>query len=334
MRSRIFSSRIVTCVVLFCLSVMTVMAQSSGDKLYNQGLQLQKTMTVAAQNSAISKFTSAKKLYDSAAKKAQCDQAISVSRNIIKSLGSGGSKSRSTGKTAVTETKVVSVEPTLEVGNESFEIPLDARTLNVSVVTNQDSWDATAASCADGSSFLTVVKSGSGSFEIRVPENQKYMTRQQKVIVSSPAGLTREITVTQTGRRIEIEANKKILKFKEKGGTQKVDLSCNSDYTYADNSDENWYIGSKPEWITVVLTGKRDKSKAEELGSKITGFFKGKSKSDNPDMINSQIAVECSHLIPGTKEAFTGRSGEITVCSGDRTMTIHVSQVGKEATVK
>ena len=78
--------------ILFSTTLM--FAQSSGDKLYNQGLQLQKTMTIQSQNQAISKFNSAKKLYDSAAKKAQCDQAISVSRNIIAKLGGGGGSPR------------------------------------------------------------------------------------------------------------------------------------------------------------------------------------------------------------------------------------------------
>ena len=75
-------SRLITLVCVFVLSASVMFAQSSGDKLYNQGLALQKTMTVAAQNQAISKFSSAKKLYDSKAKKAQCDQAISVRQSV------------------------------------------------------------------------------------------------------------------------------------------------------------------------------------------------------------------------------------------------------------
>ena len=63
-----------------------IMAQNSGDRLYSQGLELQKKQTVQAQKSAIAKFQSAKKLYDSAAKKKQCDDAIAVSNNIIKTI--------------------------------------------------------------------------------------------------------------------------------------------------------------------------------------------------------------------------------------------------------
>lgn len=334
MKSQSVCARILTCVVILLFSTMTAFAQSSGDKLYNQGLQLQKTMTVAAQNSAIAKFSSAKKLYDSAAKKAQCDQAISVSRNIIKSLGSAGSKSRGSRSASVdTETRIVNVSPTLEVSNDSFDIDLSSHALVVNVVTNQESWDVAVASCEDGSSFLTVKRTGDGSFEIVASENTRHVTREQKVMVTSPSGLTRDVNVRQTGRRIDIEADKKILKFKAKGGSQKITVSCNSDYSYVDNGDENWFVESKPEWIVIALDEKRDKSKVQELGSKLTGFFKGKSKSEDPDMVSSQISVECAHLIPGTKEAFTGRQGEIVVRSGDRKMSIHVSQIGKNATV-
>ena len=66
--------------------VNPVNAQTSGDRLYSQGLELQKKQTIQSQKSAIAKFQSAKKLYDSAAKKKQCDDAIAVSNNIIKTI--------------------------------------------------------------------------------------------------------------------------------------------------------------------------------------------------------------------------------------------------------
>lgn len=58
-------SRTLIVFAMIMLSSTTV-AQTSGDKLYSQGLELQKKQTVQAQRSAISKFASAKKLYDSA----------------------------------------------------------------------------------------------------------------------------------------------------------------------------------------------------------------------------------------------------------------------------
>ena len=74
--------------IVFAMLIVAnpLMAQTSGDKLYSQGLELQKKQTVQSQKAAIAKFQSAKKLYDSAVKKKQCDDAIAVSNNIIKGL--------------------------------------------------------------------------------------------------------------------------------------------------------------------------------------------------------------------------------------------------------
>ena len=63
-------------------------AQSMCDKLYAEGVKLQKTQTVSAQRSAITKFEKAKACYDSDAKKNQCDQQIKVCRYTIKKLSS------------------------------------------------------------------------------------------------------------------------------------------------------------------------------------------------------------------------------------------------------
>lgn len=330
-------SRLLALAIAVIFSVTAAFAQSSGDKLYNQGLQLQKTMTVQAQNSAISKFTSAKKLYDSAAKKAQCDQAITVSRNIIKSLGSGGGggKKRGTATNNQTVTTVKEVDPTLTVSQDSFSVDLKGTTLPVNVTTNQDSWDVVAAMCEDGTSFLTVNILGSKGFEIKVTENPSTIIREQKVIVSTPSGLTEEVTVRQSGRRIDIEANKKILKFKEKGGTQKIDISCNSDYVYEQNSDENWYVESKPSWIEVTVNERKEKGALGKLFDKGKEALTGKSKADaDTKMVKTPVTIVCEHLIPGTAEAFTGSKGEVVVRAGDKTMTIHVSQLGKDSTVK
>lgn len=329
--------RILTIVCAVILSASVAFAQSSGDKLYNQGLALQKTMTVSAQNQAISKFSSAKKLYDSAAKKAQCDQAISVSKNIISSLKSGGSGGKSIGgpsKNTTQDNKKTQSSPNLTLSNEGFNIDLNSKTLSVTVNTNQDSWTVAPVSCVDGSSFVTVNKLGNTGFEIVVPQNTSTETRTQKVQVVA-GELKREVSVTQTGRPVTIDANKKILKFKEKGGDQKVEISCNSEHIYEKNSNENWYVESMPSWITVTINEKREKGFFAKLKEKGEEVVKGKSLSDNDTkMIKSSISISAEHLVPGTAEAFTGRKGQVVIKSGDSSVTIHVQQLGKDSTVK
>lgn len=328
-------SRLITLVCVFVLSASVMFAQSSGDKLYNQGLALQKTMTVAAQNQAISKFSSAKKLYDSKAKKAQCDQAISVSRNIIASLKKGGSRSGGSpyGNTGNAQKHEASV-PSLNVSNSEFNIDLEPRSLSVTVNTNQDAWEVIPVSCEDGSSFLKANKLGNTGFEIIVPQNMSTESRTQKVLVTS-GDLRREVTVIQSGRHVLIDANKKILKFKEKGGDQKIEISCNSDHRYEDNSNENWYVESKPAWVLVTINEKREKGFFAKLKDKGEEIVKGKNKNDDDVMmIKSPITISAEHLIPGTAEAFTGRKGDVVIRSGDSTVSIHVTQLGKNSTVK
>lgn len=339
MNFKSIARRALMLVAAFIFAVSAAFAQSSGDKLYNQGLQLQKTMTVAAQNSAIAKFNSAKKLYDSAAKKAQCDQAISVSRNIIKSLGSGGGKTPRPVR-GQTQTEIVKIEPTLTVDNSSFEVDLDPHTLSVNVTTNQDSWDVAAAACEDGSSFLKVNKLGSGKFEIKMDANNATKIREQKVIVSSPSGLTREVLVKQEGRRINLEAKDKIFDFKDKGGKKDTEVSCNSDYAYTENGDRNWYVESKPDWVQFVVNQKKKKSLFGKLGDKIKEkgeqLLGGDTSAEAPDesMVTSSVTIKADPIKPGSIEAVNGRKGQIVVRSGDKTITIYVNQVGKDGFLK
>ena len=74
-------------VFLFALTLsLMVNAQAAGDKLFIEGQQLQKVMTVASQNQAIKKFQAAKVVYTSADKKTMCDNQIAICNNNLKSL--------------------------------------------------------------------------------------------------------------------------------------------------------------------------------------------------------------------------------------------------------
>ncbi|MBR1504344.1 MAG: BACON domain-containing protein [Prevotella sp.] len=71
--------------LLFCTT--NLMAQSSrGDKLFLEGQNLQKTMTIASQNAAIKKFNQAKVAYSSADKKSMCDNQIGICNENIKRI--------------------------------------------------------------------------------------------------------------------------------------------------------------------------------------------------------------------------------------------------------
>lgn len=308
------------CALFFSTSLLW--AQSSGDKLYNQGLKLQKTMTVQAQNSAISKFSSAKKLYDSATKKAQCDNAISVSRNIIASLKNGGGKK--TGSTKISEktNKESSEEPiTIALTNTEFNLDNDIRTLSIGVTCNKDDWSVSPVALPDGSSFLSAQKSGIDKIMIDVPANNTTETREQKVQVKSGM-TTAEISITQSGKHVEFEVSTKEFSFKEKGGKKKFTISCNATQEYVDNGYENWFVESKPSWVKIEVNEKREKSALNKIGDTFNSLVKGTSKSDKSDMIKSSVTLICDPLIKGSN----GRKGEVKLRSGDQTVTLYVSE--------
>ena len=323
MRSLRFITLVIS--IIFCSTV--AMAQSQGDKLYNQGLQLQKTMTVASQNQAIAKFNKAKSIYDSAAKKSQCDQAIAVSRNIINNLKSGGGGKPGGGSTGggnnagTTQTKVT---PTLDLSNTSFEIPMDYKMLNVKVMTNQSSWEVKAVPCSDGSSFVRAQKKGDNEIEIIANANMGSSSRTQKVIVTA-GDLHKEITVVQNGIPVKLSKNKDQLTFKAKGGTQKMDVSCNSTQKYEANSNANWYVSSKPDWVVITISESKSEGLVGGLLKKGKELINGKTEADNDSsMIKSTISVTAQ-----TCTSASGRTGEIVIKSGDSSITIPVIQQGK-----
>lgn len=314
------------------LAVSSAFSQTAADKLYNQGLQLQKTMTVAAQNSAISKFTSAKKQYDSAAKKAQCDQAISVSRNIISQIKSGGGSSGASSKKGKTVTKEVTVverkvEAKLNVNPTDFDIDLNSKTLNVSVDTNLDNWNVATVTCADGSSFLRVNKLGADKFEIVVPQNNKTIIREQEVIVTSD-NLERRVKVRQSGRPIDLSVNKAMLEYKKSGGDKKIDVLCNSDYSYADNNNYNWYVESKPDWVVITSDRKSEGGLLNKVKSSADKIINGEKNEDSTTQ-KFTMKITVKPFIPTEADAYQGRNGEVVLRSGDKTVKVIISHLGE-----
>ncbi len=77
-----------------CVLPPRAAAQTSCDQLFANGVKLQQTMTVSAQNKAIAQFEKAKVCYDSKAKKDLCDQQIKACRNIISQLRRGKAKQK------------------------------------------------------------------------------------------------------------------------------------------------------------------------------------------------------------------------------------------------
>lgn len=318
-------TRTIVALVMMLIGSLAVSAQTSGDKLYNQGLQFQKTLTIRSQRNAIAKFTSAKKLYDSQTKKAQCDQAIAVSRNIIAQISNGGGNLDPGHRN---ESAKEEKEQALNISPNDFAIDCHPKTLTVTVAAiNIEDWTALPVSNADGSSFLTV-KKGDGVVTIECDRNDNTAAREQTVVISG--GEKRcEVKVTQAGVPVQFTASKPMLEFGRNGGKKNIDLFTNSTTNYEENNNLTWKIVSKPEWVNVVVeTGQPKKKlggilgKAKKLSENI---LHGDSGENNQGPTNT-IVVNADKIAKGTYEFNNGRKGELVLASDDQTIAILIVQ--------
>ena len=133
---------------------LTVNAQSAGDRLFIEGQQLQKVMTVDSQNKAINKFKAAKVVYTSADKKTMCDNQIAICNNNLRTIrnqGSGNTKKKKNDK--VEDKPSPEPEPTpvantrrdveLSISESRLDFkkkPKNGATQSVKVVCNYDDW--------------------------------------------------------------------------------------------------------------------------------------------------------------------------------------------------
>lgn len=85
-KSMKWTIRMAMMLLVYHLSLVTAMAQSECQSLYNQGINLQKKKTVASQNQAIAKFKAAKVCFDSQANKSKCDAQIAKCNKTIAAL--------------------------------------------------------------------------------------------------------------------------------------------------------------------------------------------------------------------------------------------------------
>lgn len=332
-------NRIISLLLAVIFTVTAAMAQTSqGDKFYNQGLTLQKTMTVTAQNQAIAKFKTAKKYYDSAAKKKQCDDAIAVSQQIIKSISPGPTpKPKKDTNTSTDDRPSMPQQQktTLELGGSTFEITSEGKTIPVAVTTNRDDWSVSVETARDGSSFLSARRSDDNQLDIIVDENESTSPRIQRVKVTA-GNESQYITVKQEGVPVRIEVSEPVIKFKAKGGSKEIYVLCNNAERYDYNSGENWYIEMKPEWVDVTIGVNKKESKAAELFNKgkkgLSSIFgKGNSEAESdPNMTITPIIITVPNVETDRQATMYGREFKVRLRSGDASVEFLVQQERKK----
>lgn len=317
---------LVICLFTFHLGLS---AQATADAMYNKGLGLQGTMTVAAQNEAIACFSKAKNLYDAAKDKKKCDKSTQVSRNIIKRLrsGGGGGSTKRGSKTTTTVSEKPSAS--LELSNSNFKLDNEGKVVSVSVAAQGGDWTALPVSASDGTSFLSVSKKDDNRFDISCPRNTSTISRTQTVEVRV-GDIKKLVTIEQEGRPVTLMLGENLWECSWKGGDKTIDIYSNSEAVAADNSEQNWSVESKPSWATVTFTTKKKKGFLGRMADKAVGLVSSKAEvSDDPTIKATCFNVVVERLKEGTSEYNVGRRGEVVFVSGGQRATLVLVQKGK-----
>lgn len=171
--------------LMLCSSVVAMAQASTGDKLFLEGQTLQKTLTLASQNSAIKKFQAAKAVYTTADKKKMCDNQIAICNSNIKSLST--KKPATTRKKAEPEpepepepvvTKRTDVKLSLSDTRLDFKYkPKAGATQSVEVNCNYDDWFV-----ASKPDWVEVYKASS-KINVEVQENKDENERSGIVVL-------------------------------------------------------------------------------------------------------------------------------------------------------
>lgn len=299
--------------------ISPVIAQTSGDKLYSQGLELQKKQTIQSQKSAISKFQSAKKLYDSAAKKKQCDDAIAVSNNIIKTISSNTGQKAGAKNQKTTELKT----SVLELSNEKLQLDCECRSVIVNVTTTESKWSITPIANNDGEAFVSVNQNQDKQyFEIVCSANNSTHKRSQTIEVRA-GNIRKTLIIEQSGRPTILSVEKTVIEFSSKGGSKSIEVYSNSDTTEEENNNRNWKVVSKPEWVNVIGEEYKEKGFLGKLGDTAKGLVKKQSTSaEDPSVVTSLMKL----VVSSKSKNNPSRSGEIVISSENQQATIIVQQ--------
>ncbi len=316
---------IMFCAIFCCATVMMAEKNTAADKLYSQGVALQQTMTVSAQNQAIRKFQAAKGTYNSAEKKALCDKAIALSRQLIRNINGGGGGSRKSKYDSRNRQGKDSYSPettktTLSLSNQSFDIDKYAKKLTITVNTNAREWTATPVPADDGSSFLTVNKKSENSFEISCGQNNSCSKRSQQVFVN--AGSAQDtVTLTQDGRMVKILADKQIFELGKGSGKKEFSLWSDCDILYESNNNHNWIVEEKPDWVEITIKQKGGGNIFDKAIAKGKEKLKINDDEYGEDMIKTDVVI-----LVGKNETQAERTGNLIIRSGDRTIEFFIKQ--------
>lgn len=313
--------------VLSCLS-LCVSAQSSADKLFQEGQKLQKTETISSQGKAIAKFSAAKRLYAKKENKDMCDNQIAICNATISRIrqgpkprpindvGGGKSGGDKPSPKPVASIRLGQSQVVFDGDKDNF--------VNISVVASSSDW---AISLPDGINnehdFTTLSKSEDGkTLHVKVPANPSTLMRTQTVSLMLKDTKT-ELHITQNGKSVTLAASQNLVQFKRKGGYKDIVLYTNSDSVITSNNNHHWYVVSKPEWIEVSTEMKKKNNLLDKVKGMVNRTNQVQMAADVKSIDLQLLAVP---LLKSDSEYLTGRRGEVVFGSEDKTLKVIVIQ--------
>ena len=271
--------KILTVILLMTLTTVHTYAQSASDA-YNKGVAL---MNKGDYQGAIASFKASMTINKSAANVKKCNAQISKCNRLAKKKTTDR---KDEPKKTTQKTLVVSAK------NVGFEAAGGERIIGVLTQPESNDWIANVAS--EHESWCKLSKSMNGKeLQIECLPSNSTISRYTGITVIYDQE-TQFIQLTQKGKDAEITAHPNDVKFKLKGGTEKVAISCNSDTLYADN--KNWQLSKRPDWCEVYI------------GS------------------SNEITVKVKEVKKGDPIYESGRSGDIILKSQNQECIIRVDQ--------
>lgn len=271
--------KILTVILLMTLTTVHTYAQSASDA-YNKGVAL---MNKGDYQGAIASFKASMAINKSAANVKKCNAQISKCNRLAKKKTTDRKDEH---KKTTQKTLVVSAK------NVGFEAAGGERIIGVLTQPESNDWIANVAS--EHESWCKLSKSMNGKeLQIECLPSNSTISRYTGITVIYDQE-TQFIQLTQKGKDAEITAHPNDVKFKLKGGTEKVAISCNSDTLYADN--KNWQLSKRPDWCEVYV------------GS------------------SNEITVKVKEVKKGDPIYESGRSGDIILKSQNQECIIRVDQ--------
>ena len=309
--------RNVLLIMFFALS-SSLVAQTSGDKLFMEGQELQQTRTIAAQNKAIKKFQAAKVVYTIADKKKMCDNQITICKGIITSIRNQNKDTKQTEQNTEEPKGITLSKSIVEFDGDNSGIDI------VNVNTPSNDWRFSYVEAAGNYQYFAKVSQNveEKTLKITVEPNNSTIIRKQGIKIS--CGDTSEyLLISQRGKLVKMSTSTLYMEFKPKGGKKTLELYTNSDSIIESNQGLTWYVDSKPDWIEVIADTKKKKKGLSEM---IKGIVSSSSTTQDAGSKKSYVQIIARTLTKSDPAYETGRKGEIVFASQNKKCIVTIIQ--------